>query len=225
MRWKLAAAAAGLVAVIVAARLLPVQQWLASFQEWVRGKGLAGGVAYAAVYVACVLLFVPGTVVTLGAGLLFGLAWGTVLVSIASTTAAALAFLIARYVARERVQRLADRNQRFAAIDRAIGEEGWKVVALLRLSPLIPFSLSNYLYGLTPIRFGPYVLTSWIAMLPATFLYVYVGAAGNAAVTGRGPGGAWRTALWVVGLLATIAVTVFVTRAARRQLDKAARAA
>jgi uncharacterized membrane protein YdjX (TVP38/TMEM64 family) len=225
MRWKWAAAAAGVVAVIVAVRLLPVQEWLTSFQDWVRGKGLAGAVVYAAVYVACVLLFVPGTVVTLGAGLLFGLAGGTVLVSIASTTAAALAFLIARYLARERVQRLADRNPRFGAIDRAIAEQGWKVVALLRLSPLIPFSLSNYLYGLTPIPFAPYVLTSWIAMLPATFLYVYVGAAGNAAVTGRGPGGAWRTALWVVGLLATIAVTVFVTRAARRQLDKAARAA
>jgi uncharacterized membrane protein YdjX (TVP38/TMEM64 family) len=221
MRWKWAAAGAGLVALIVAARVLPVQQWLTAFQDWVRGKGVAGAVVYGVVYVVAALLFVPGTVVTVGAGLLFGLAWGTVLVSIASTTAAALAFLIARYLARDRVQRLADRNEKFGAIDRAIAEEGWKVVALLRLSPLIPFSLSNYLYGLTPVRFAPYVLTSWIAMLPATFLYVYLGVAGNAAVSGRGPGGGWRTALWVVGLLATIAVTFFVTRAARRELEKA----
>jgi uncharacterized membrane protein YdjX (TVP38/TMEM64 family) len=225
MRWKWVAAAAGLVALIVATRVLPVQAWLASFQDRVRGRGVAGAVAYGAVYVVSALLFVPGSVLTIGAGLIFGLAWGTVLVSVASTTAAALAFLIARYVARARVGRLADRNEKFGAIDRAVAEQGWKVVALLRLSPLIPFSLSNYLYGLTPVRFAPYVLTSWIAMLPATFLYVYLGAAGNAAVSGRGPGGGWRAALWVVGLLATIAVTFFVTRAARRELEKARRAA
>jgi uncharacterized membrane protein YdjX (TVP38/TMEM64 family) len=222
MRWKWAAAGAGLVALIVAVRVLPVQQWLIAFQDWVRGKGVAGAVAYGAVYVVSALLFVPGSVLTIGAGLLFGLAWGTVLVSIASTTAAALAFLIARYVARDRVRRLADRNEKFGAIDRAIAEQGWKVVALLRLSPLIPFSLSNYLYGLTPVRFAPYVLTSWIAMLPATFLYVYVGAAGQAAVGGHEPERPWRTALWVVGLLATAAVTVFVARTARRQLAKIA---
>ncbi|HEY3119435.1 MAG TPA: TVP38/TMEM64 family protein [Vicinamibacteria bacterium] len=220
MRWKWLLAAAAVVALFVAGRLLSVEQWLKAFQAWVAGKGLVGAAAYTAVYVVSALLFVPGSVLTIGAGLLFGLAWGTVLVSIASTTAAALAFLIARYVARGRVQRLAERNPKFGALDRAVAEQGWKVVALLRLSPLIPFSLSNYLYGLTPVRFGSYVLTSWIAMLPGTFLYVYLGAAGSAAVSGRGPGGAWRTVLWVAGLLATIAVTVLVTRAARRQLEK-----
>ena len=220
MRWKWLLAAAAVVALFVAGRLLPVEEWLKAFQTWVAGKGLAGAAAYAAVYVVSALLFVPGSVVTIGAGLLFGLVWGTVLVSIASTTAAALAFLIARYVARGRVQRLAERNQKFGAIDRAVAEQGWKVVALLRLSPLIPFSLSNYLYGLTRVPFAPYLLTSWIAMLPGTFLYVYLGAAGSAAVSGRGPGGAWQTALWVAGLVATMAVTVLVTRAARRQLAK-----
>jgi uncharacterized membrane protein YdjX (TVP38/TMEM64 family) len=220
MRWKWLIVAAAVAALFVGARLLPVEEWLKSFQAWVAGKGLAGAAAYAAVYVISALLFVPGSVLTIGAGLLFGLLWGTVLVSIASTTAAALAFLIARYVARGRVQRLAERNPKFGAIDRAVAEQGWKVVALLRLSPLIPFSLSNYLYGLTPVPFAPYLLTSWIAMLPGTFLYVYLGAVGSAAVSGQHRGGAWQTALWVVGLVATIAVTVLVTRAARRQLDK-----
>jgi uncharacterized membrane protein YdjX (TVP38/TMEM64 family) len=118
--------------------------------------GAAGIVLYGVVYVVAVLLFVPGIVLTLGAGFLFGLGKGIVLVSAASTIAAALGFLIARYFARASVERLAKKDARFEAIDRAIGKEGWKVVALLRLSPLIPFSLSNYLYGLTSVKFWPY---------------------------------------------------------------------
>jgi len=222
-RWPWIAAALAAVALIVATRVLPVESWLRGFQGWVTGKGAAGALAFGAVYVVTSLLFVPGSLLTLGAGLIFGFLRGLVLVSLASTTAAALAFLIARYVARERVQRLAERNPKFGAIDRAVGQEGWKVVALLRLSPLVPFSLSNYLYGLTRLRFGPYVLTSWIAMMPGTVLYVYLGAAGAAAVSGPGAGGGrWRIALWVVGLLATAAATFFITRAARRQLEKTA---
>src|SRR6202162_5481595 len=128
--------------------------------------GPAGMALYGAVYVAAVLLFVPGIVLTLGAGFLFGLGWGIVVVSLASTIAAALAFLIARYLARGAVERLARKNPKFSAIDRAIGKEGWKILALLRLSPLVPFSLSNYIYGLTSVRFAPYLATSWAAMLP-----------------------------------------------------------
>ncbi len=148
--------------------------------------------------------------------------WGTAIVSLASTTAAALAFLIARYVARGRVEALAERNQKFRAIDHAIREKGWRVVALLRLSPLVPFSVSNYLYGLTPVSFGPYVLASWIAMLPATVLYVWIGAAGKAAAEAGGGHGRspLEWALLGAGLLATAAVTVMITRTARRQLAR-----
>ena len=162
----------------------------------------------------------PGSLLTIGAGLVFGLGWGTVIVSVASTTAAALAFLIARYVARARVEALAKRNEKFRAIDQAIREKGWRVVALLRLSPLVPFSISNYLYGLTPVAFGPYVLASWIAMLPATVLYVWIGAAGKAAADAGGGQGKspMEWALLGAGLVATAVVTVMITRAARRQL-------
>lgn len=208
------------LALVVATRLLPVAEWLRAFQSWVAHQGVWGGVLYGAVYVVAVLLFVPGSVLTIGAGLVFGLLWGTVIVSIASTIAAALAFLIARYVARRRVEALAKRNEKFRAIDQAVREQGWKVVALLRLSPLVPFSVSNYLYGLTPVSFGPYVLASWIAMLPATVLYVWVGAAGRAAAgaerQGRSP---LEWALLAAGLGATAVVTVLVSRAARRQLE------
>jgi uncharacterized membrane protein YdjX (TVP38/TMEM64 family) len=207
------------VALVVAARVLPVAEWLRAFQSWVAHQGPLGGVVYAAAYVLAALLFVPGSLLTVGAGLLFGLLWGTVIVSVASTTAAAAAFLIARHLARERVEGLARRNRNFAAIDRAIREKGWRIVALLRLSPLVPFSIGNYLYGLTPVAFWPYVLASWIAMLPPTVLYVYLGVAGKAAA---GAGEAGRSPLeWAllgVGLLATAVVTVMVTRAARRQL-------
>ncbi len=217
-RWILLAV--GVAALVAAHHVLPVGDWTSAFQSWVARQGVWGGVVYGVVYTLAALAFVPGSLLTIGAGFVFGLLWGTVIVSIASTTAAALAFLIARYVARPRVEALARRHRRFGAIDAAIREKGWRVVALLRLSPLVPFNVSNYLYGLTPVRFVPYVLASWIAMIPATVLYVWIGAAGKvAAAAGRGQG---RTpmewALLGAGLAATAAVTVMVTRAARRQL-------
>lgn len=219
--WRGVAIGVGVAAILVAARLLPLREWMVQIERLVRGMGPAGMVLYGAVYVAAVLLFVPGIVLTLGAGFLFGLGWGIVVVSVASTVAAALAFLIARYLARDAVRRIASRNPRFDAIDRAIGKEGWKVVALLRLSPLVPFSLSNYIYGLTSVRFTPYLATSWVAMLPATVLYVYLGAAGRTIgeKTEKSP---WEWALLGLGLAATAAVTVMLTREARRELAKEA---
>lgn len=219
-RAKLIVIVAVVLALIAVARLLPVREWIQSLQDWVKGMGAAGMVIYGVIYVLAVVLFVPGIVLTLGAGFLFGLGWGIVVVSAASTTAAALAFLIARYLARDSIEKIARKNPRFAAIDRAIGKEGWKVVALLRLSPLVPFSLSNYLYGLTSVEFVAYVATSWAAMLPATVLYVYLGAAGRTIgqKTERSP---WEWALLGVGLTATAVVTVLLTRIARRELARA----
>ena len=223
MKWAVRAllVAAAVAVVFLPARVLPVEESLADFQAWAAGAGAWGGVAYAVVYVLGTLAFLPGSLLTIGAGFVFGVGWGIVIVSAASTSAAALAFLIARYLARERVARAARRHPRFEAIDRAIAEKGWKVVALLRLSPVVPFSLSNYLYGLTPVRFAPYVLTSWVAMLPGTLLYVWLGAAGRAAAAaGRGERDPLEWALLGAGLLATVAVTLLLTRAARQQLAR-----
>ena len=218
VRWIVLAAV--VVALFAAHHLLPMDEWLRAFQSSVGRQGAWGGVIYGVVYTLAAIAFVPGSLLTIGAGLVFGLLWGTVIVSIASTAAAALAFLIARYVARGRVEALAKRNEKFRAIDQAIREKGWRVVALLRLSPLIPFSVSNYLYGLTPVAFGPYVLASWIAMLPATVLYVWIGAAGKAAADASGGQGKspLEWALLGAGLVATAVVTVMITRTARRQL-------
>lgn len=219
LRWALLAAV--VVALILAARLLPVTAWVTGFEAWVRGKGVWGAVLYGLVYVLGALLFVPAWIMTIGAGLVFGAFWGTVVVSLSSTVGAAGAFLVARYLARERVEALAKRSDRFAAIEAAIREKGWRVVFLLRLSPLVPYNLSNYLYGLTPLRFWPYVLASWAGMLPATVFYVSLGAAGHAATGGHAHA---RSPLeWTLigaGLLATATVTVMVTRAARRQLAR-----
>lgn len=217
-RWKVVAGIVAVAALFAVMRILPVDDWLRALQQRVDGMGAAGALLYGAIYVAGVLLFVPGSVLTIGAGLLFGLLWGSVLVSVAATLASALAFLIARHVMRGQVEALSRKDKRFAAIDAAIREKGWKVVALLRLSPLVPYSLSNYLYGLTPVSFWPYVLASWAGMLPGTLLYVYLGAAGKAATGEKGLG---QWALLGAGLVATAAVTIMLTRAARRQLKQA----
>ena len=207
-------------ALFAAAWLLPVAEWVRLFQSWVAGKGAWGPILYGAVYVVAALLLVPGLVLTLGAGVLFGVVRGSVIVTLAANTAAALAFLIARYLARAHVEALARRNAKFAAVDAAIRERGWKVVLLLRLSPVVPFSLSNYLYGLTSVGFVPYVAASFIGMLPATVLYVYLGAAGGAVGQGRRTPAEWT--LFVIGLLATAAATWMVGRAARRALSRQA---
>lgn len=225
LRWvRLASLATILVSLVLLVRLLPVVRLVALLSAKVESLGMWGPVTFAAVYVLAAVLFVPGSALTLAAGAVFGLVTGTIVVSIASTTAAAVSFLIGRYLARDTVRQWAAKNPRFAAIDRAIGQRGWKIIALLRLSPAVPFSLGNYLYGVTSIRFWPYVLTSWLAMLPGTFMYVYLGYAGRAglgaaagAEAGRSPA---QWALLGVGLAATVAVTVYVTRLARKAVKE-----
>jgi uncharacterized membrane protein YdjX (TVP38/TMEM64 family) len=209
-----------LAALLMIVRALPIGQAMEAMNGWIGGLGIWGPVVLALVYVVATVLFVPGTILTLAAGALFGLVVGTVTVSIGSTLGAALAFLIARYLARDKVAAMAGRHRNFGAIDKAIDEGGWKIVAMLRLSPAIPFNLQNYLYGLTPVRFWPCIVTSWVAMLPGTFLYVYLGHVTGAAV---GADRARTPAEWVmlaVGLLATAAVTVYITRLARRKLQE-----
>jgi len=203
----------------VLARDLPVRETLQAFLERIDGFGPWGPVVFGAAYAFGAVLFFPAGLLTIAAGAIFGLFTGFLTVSVASTVGAGLAFLLARYVARERVARAARKNRRFAAIDAAIAEGGWKIVALLRLSPAIPFNLQNYLFGLTPIRFWAYLLTSWIAMMPGTLLYVYIGHLTGTAVGGarqRTPG-EWL--LLALGLVATLAVTWYVSRLARRQLS------
>jgi uncharacterized membrane protein YdjX (TVP38/TMEM64 family) len=141
---------------------------------------------------------------------------------------AVAAFLVGRYLARDWVARKVEGNSRFAAIDRAVGEAGWKIVGLTRLSPVFPFNLLNYAYGLTKVSVRDYFLASWIGMIPGTVMYVYFGTvAGSLATLGAGGGtgggvegeaAVGQLALRLVGLLATVVVTVYITRIARRAL-------
>ncbi len=218
MRWISTLAILGATITIV--RSLPIEQATTALSGWISRIGPWGSVVLALMYVVATVLMIPGTILTVAAGALFGLVRGTITVSIGSTLGASAAFLIARYFARDRVAQLARRRPLFGAIDRAIGEGGWKIVALLRLSPAIPFNIQNYLYGLTPIRFWPYVLTSWLAMLPGTFLYVYLGHVTGAAIGGGRARTTGEWAILAVGLVATAVVTLYLTRLARQKLQE-----
>ncbi|MEK7282750.1 MAG: TVP38/TMEM64 family protein [Acidobacteriota bacterium] len=222
-RWLALLAAA--VLILIALRFLPAGVWLLRLNDFFARLGPWGIGLFALVYALAAVLFVPGSALTVGAGAIYGLGWGFVAVSAGSTLGAAGAFLVARYLARDRVERWARANPRFAAIDEAVGREGWKIVLLTRLSPVFPFTLLNYLYGLTRVPFAAYVLASFIGMMPGTVLYVYLGFAGRAvaqAAAGRAERPAAEYASWAVGLLATIAVTAYVTRLARRALHSRA---
>src|SRR6266516_2030728 len=216
-RWVLYAIAA--IAVLVAAKYLHVQDLLKEALDWIGKLGPWGPVIFVGVYVVATVFFVPGSVLTLGAGALFGVVLGSVCVSISATLGATAAFLVGRYLARDAVARKVERNEKFAAIDRAVADEGWKIVFLTRLSPVFPFTLLNYAFGLTRVRLSHYALASWIGMMPGTVMYVYLGSLVNV-----GAGHRQRTVgewvLYSVGLLATMAVTVFVTRLAKQALAK-----
>jgi uncharacterized membrane protein YdjX (TVP38/TMEM64 family) len=203
---------------------LPIQRYVDWFLESVRVLGAWGPVLLGAAYIPACLFLVPGLVLSLGAGVAFGVLWGTVAVSIGSTLGAAAAFLTGRTLARRWIEERVTGNPRFRAIDQAVGAQGFKIVLLLRLSPVFPFNLLNYALGLTKVSFRDYVLASWIGMLPGTVMYVYLGSAiGDLAAlrSGKVEGGVEQKALFFLGLLATVAVTVLVTRIARQALQEA----
>lgn len=201
----------------------PADHWLLSLAETMRASGPAGWLLFAAAYVAGTVFLLPGSLLTLVAGFTYGPVWGTLLVSPVSVAAATAAFLTGRYLARGWAATKAAAHPRFAAVDRALAGNGFKVVLLLRLSPLFPFNLLNYALALTGVRMGAYVAASILGMLPGTVLYVYLGSliTNAAALTAERPAaGLWGQALFVAGLCATAAVTWFTARLARRELDK-----
>jgi len=215
-----------LAAAVIAA--VAVGRWAGGFvpqlRAWVDGLGPWGPVGFILVYAGAAVALVPASLLTLGAGALFGVWAGTLYVFVAAVLGSAVAFLVARYIARTAVEKRIDGNARFAAVDRAIAREGRKIVLLLRLSPVFPFNLLNYALGLTRISLSDYLLAS-VGMLPATLMYVYIGSLGVDVAAAAGGGPSERSnAEWIlaaVGLAATIAVTLSVTRIARKALAEA----
>jgi len=207
------------VALLVGARFFQVQDRLKQVLDWVGQLGPWAPVWFIAIYVVAAVLFIPGSVLTLGAGAVFGVVWGSIYVSVASTLGATASFLIARYFARAAIARKIEGNERFAAIDRAVASEGWKIVGLTRLSPVFPFTLLNYAFGITQVKLGHYILASWIGMMPGTLMFVYLGSLAKA-TSGERTRTTGEWVLYGVGLVATVLVTVFVTRLAKQALAK-----
>ncbi len=188
LKWALYATAA--IAVLVAAKYFHVQSFFQQVLDWISKLGPWGPVIFVGIYIVATVFFIPGSVLTLGAGAVFGLGLGSVCVSISATLGATAAFLVGRYLARDAIARKIEKNEKFAAIDRAVG-----------------------------VRLGQYVLASWIGMMPGTVMYVYLGSLVNVG-TGHRQRTTGEWVLYGVGLLATIAVTIFVTRVARKTLQK-----
>ena len=221
---KLVAIAAIVAVLIVAAKYFNVQQYLKNALEWVDGLGSTGPVVFIIIYIVATVAFIPGSLLTLGSGVLFGVVFGSIYVFIGATIGATCAFLVGRYIARGSVEKQIEGNQKFKAIDTAVAREGLKIVLLTRLSPIFPFNLLNYAFGVTQVSLKDYFLGS-IGMLPGTIMYVYIGSlAGSLATLGteQQSGGAPPWAQWairIIGFAATVGVTVYVTRIAKKALE------
>ncbi len=211
------------VALLASAYYYDVPTYLKGLLDQIAGLGAWGPIIFVALYITVTVMLLPGSILTLGAGVVFGVVKGSIVVSVAATLGATAAFLVGRYLARDWVARKIEGNEKFAAIDHAVAEEGWKIVGLTRLSPIFPFNLLNYAFSVTKVSLRDYFFASWIGMMPGTVMYVYIGSlAGDLATLGAGErsrtAGEWG--LYVVGLAATIAVTVYVTRIARAALER-----
>jgi uncharacterized membrane protein YdjX (TVP38/TMEM64 family) len=215
--------------IVFAAYVVPLGDWTAALAERARRTGALGVAIFVAAYVGATVAFLPGSLLTVAAGFAFGPIWGLAVASPASVAGATAAFLLGRTFLRDWAHRKTSDSPRVRAIWRAVEREGFKVVLLLRLSPLVPFNVLNYALSLSNVRVGTYVAASALGMLPGTVLYVYLGSlaptAAQLSTAARG-GGTGRTLLYITGLAATIAVVVIATRAARRalqaELDRAA---
>ena len=197
------------------------KNWVEQLRKWVSGFGVFGPLVYGAIYILAIILVLPASPLTIGAGVAFGIGLGTLTAVLSATIGASFAFLIARYVMRSRVKKWLAPHEKLSAVDRAVESQGWRVVVLTRLSPVLPFNLQNYFYGLTGVSFWHYTLASLFAMLPGTLLYVYIGVAGaELAEVASGAANWGKTGLLVVGLIATLVAAILIARVATQELGK-----
>lgn len=216
---KVAAALGIVIGLFLVFRLLPVAEWIEEFKAYVRGRGALGYVLFGLVYIGASLIpGGPAALLTLAAGAVYGVLTGTILVSISSITAAMLAFLLARGTLRERVLKMTKGNAKFVGLNRAIEKEGAKIVVLVRLSPAFPFTIVNYLFGLTPVKPASYFFASWIAMLPGTMAYVYFGSAIGEVTGGATP---LRKAIQIGLAVAAVVATIIIARVAAKAVKNA----
>ncbi len=209
------------IAGIVLVRSSYVATAVSSAAAWARGAGSIAVVAFVCAYILATVLLIPGSILTIAAGFIYGVGWGTLIVAPTSIIAATIAFLVGRTFARAPIKQRLGEGAQFRAIDAAIEKRGALVVTLLRLSPVVPFALLNYLLSITKVKTRTYVVASALGMFPGTILYVYLGSlagtAAEAASGGPSPGGL-RLAFLGAGLVATAIVVVVIARLARREL-------
>lgn len=190
---------------------------------WIQNLGATGAIVFIILYILAAILWIPGTLLTLGAGAVYGVILGSIYVGIGATLGAIAAFLVGRYLARNWVAKRIEGNSKFKAIDEAVAKEGLKIVTLTRLSPAFPFTLLNYAFGVTQVSLKDYAI-GCVGMIPGIVMYVYIGSlAGSLATLGKTPlsqeAQLAQWALQIVGLIATVAVTIYVTRIARKALQ------
>lgn len=214
------------VSLIIAVKQLNIQGWLQTSITWIESLGSWGAIAFIIIYNIATLLFIPGSLLTLKGGCLFGVVWGSIYVLIAATIGATFAFIIGRYLTRNWVCRQLEKHPKFKAIDQAVAKQGFKIVFLTRLSPIFPFNLLNYAFGITQVSLKDYILGS-IGMIPGTVMYVYIGSLAtdlamisthHQPTTAETEIGKWL--IQIIGLIATVLVTIYVTRIAQKALQE-----
>lgn len=211
-----AALALGALVLFAAWFLLPVEEWLRTAQAWFVSQGALGAVLFVLLYTVAVILLMPGSALSISAGLIYGF-WGLPLAVAGATIGASIAFLLARHMAREQVASWLEDRPRVNAVVEAVNDGGWKIVGLVRLSPVIPFNLQNYFFGLTGIPFWHYAAATCIGIIPGTAVNIYLGAIGSMALDESSQSQV-RWGFFVLGLIVTLVVTWFVTRKAREKL-------
>jgi uncharacterized membrane protein YdjX (TVP38/TMEM64 family) len=213
-----------LAVLVLLARQLGLQQGLQRVLAWIHELGPWAPIAYIVFYIVACVFAIPGSILTLGGGVLFNVLRGTLYVSIGATLGATAAFLVGRYLLRSWIVRKLGGNLKFQALDEAVAREGWKIVVLVRLCPIFPFPVINYGFGITRVSLKEYILASWLGMLPAMIMLTYIGSlAGSLAKIGTGMGRTRTPLEWAfygVGLIATIVLTIYITRIAKRALDE-----
>ena len=210
---------AGLAAAVLLAGPSQAAEAVSVLRHWADSRGAGGMIGFGAAYVVLALLFVPGAALTMVAGAVYGVGWGLLVVAVATTVADAAAFLLGRHVAREAALRLMDRHPRFRIVDRTISRGGWRIVALVRLNPTLPYSASNYLFGITGVPFLTFLASSAIFTLPGAWAYLYAGFVGVETLGGEARN-AVEWAVLLLGLAVTVAAIAYVTALARRALDE-----
>ena len=214
-----------LTALLVAVWMLPAREWLIQSIDWAQAHPRIAWAGFILAYILAAVFMVPGSILTLAAGVLFGVALGVALVSLAATLGACCAFLVGRFLARDWVESRLEAMPRFRALDRAVARRGWLIVLLARLSVVIPYNLLNYALGLTNVRFGAYLFGTLVGMLPAIFLYVYLGSvAGSMATLDQTGAPLIPQSLFVAGLIVTALLILLIARltarALRSELDR-----